>query len=107
MTMVACWNISLRLHSGPDFINEALPGFFLFMFPLRVPCPQAQETQHIHLIDLLHPPAVFHQLVVGGVDVFRQRQGSGAIGVIVCRISSASCVTGIVGKDSSTSVVWV
>ena len=77
------------------------------MFPLRVPCPQAQETQHVHFVDFLHPPAVFHQLVVCGVDVFRQRQGSGAIGVIVCRISSASCVTGIVGKESSTSVVWV
>ena len=81
--------------------------FFLFRFPLCIPCPQTQETQHVHFINFLHTPAVFHQLVVCGVDVFRQRQGSGAIGVIVCRISSASCVTGIVGKESSTSVVWV
>ena len=77
------------------------------MFPLGVPCPQAQETQHIHFVDFRHPPAVLHQFVIGGIDVFRQRQGSGAIGVIVWRISSASCVTGIVGKESSTSVVWV
>ena len=77
------------------------------MFPLGVPCPQAQETQHVHFINFLHPPAIFHQLVVCCVDIFRQRQGSGAIGVIVWRISSASCVTGIVGKESSTSVVCV
>ena len=74
------------------------------MFPLCVPCPQAQEAQHVHFVDFLHPPAILHQFVVGGINVFRQRQGSCSISF---RISSASCVTGIVGKESSTSVVCV
>ena len=57
-------------------MNEALPGFFLFRFSSGIPCPQAQEAQHVHFVDLLHAPAVFHQLIVGGINIFRQRQGS-------------------------------
>ena len=89
-----------RLHPQPDFINEALPGFLLFLLPLCVPCPQAQETQHVHFIDFLHTPAVLHQFVVGGIDVFRQGQASCRIVTsgfsASARICSASCTTGIV-----------
>ena len=35
------------------FVNEALPGLFLFLLPCGIPCPQAQEAQHVHLIDFL------------------------------------------------------
>jgi len=34
---------------------QALPRFFLFRFSLGIPCPQAQETQHIHFIDQSAP----------------------------------------------------
>lgn len=100
-----------RLHPRPDFINEALTGLFLFLLPAGIPCPQAQKAQHVHFVDFLHPPAVLHQFVVGGVDVFRQGQAS--CGIVTsgfsasARICSASCTAGIVGKVSSTSVVWV
>ena len=100
-----------RLHPRPDFINEALPGLFLFLLPCGLPCPQAQEAQHVHFVDFLHPPAILHQFVIGGVDVFRQGQAS--CGIVTsgfsasARICSASCTAGIVGKVSSTSVVWV
>ena len=36
--------LSSRLHPRPDFINESLPWFPLFLFPLGVPSPHAQET---------------------------------------------------------------
>ena len=100
-----------RLHPRPDFINEAVPGLFLFPLPPGVPCPQAQEAQHIHGIQFRHSPPGLQQFVVGGVDVFRQRQAS--CGIVTsgfsasARICSASCTAGIVGKVSSTSVVWV
>ena len=100
-----------RLQPRPDFVNEALPGLFLFLLPCGVPCPQTQEAQHIHLVDFLHPPAVLHQFVVGGIDVFWQSQSSCGIVTsgfsVYAGICSASCTAGIVGKVSSTSVVWV
>lgn len=110
-TIPVCRSTSSRLNPRPDFINEALPGLPLFLLPYGIPCPQAQETQHVHFVDFLHPPAVLHQFVVGGIDVFRQGQAS--CGIVTsgfsasARICSASCTTGIVGKVSSTSVVCV
>ena len=71
-----CRSASSRFHAWPDFIIEALPGLFLFLLPCGVPRPQAQEAQHVHFIDFLHPPAVLHQFVAGGIDVFRQGQAS-------------------------------
>ncbi len=56
--------LSSRLYPRPDFINEALPGLFLFLLPLSIPCPQAQEAQHVHFVDFLHAPAVLHQFIV-------------------------------------------
>ena len=103
--------LKLRFYPRPDFINEALPGFLLFLLLPGVPCPQAQKAQHVHLVNFLHAPAVLHQFVVGGVHIFRQRQAS--CGIVTsgfsasARICSASCTAGIVGKVSSTSVVWV
>ena len=68
-----CRSASSRFHPRPDFVSEALPGLFLFLLPFGIPCPQTQEAQHVHFVDFLHPPAVLHQFVVGGIDVFRQR----------------------------------
>ena len=77
-----------RLHPRPDFINEALPGLFLFLLPCGVPCPQAQEAQHVHFVDFLHAPAVLHQFVVGGIDVFRQGQAS--CGIVTSGFSASA-----------------
>lgn len=86
-------------------------GFF-FSCSLRAShARRRRKPQHVHFIDFLHPPAVLHQFVVGGIDVFRQGQAS--CGIVTsgfsasARICSASCTAGIVGKVSSTSVVWV
>ena len=34
----------LWLYPWPDYINEAVPGLFLVLFPPGIPCPQAEET---------------------------------------------------------------
>ena len=38
-----------------------------------------RHTAKNNLIDFLHTPAVLHQFVVSGIDIFRQRQGSRVI----------------------------
>ena len=55
--MPVCQSASSRLYPRPDFINEALPGLFLFLLPCGVPHPQTQEAQHVHFVDFLHPSA--------------------------------------------------
>jgi len=55
----------------PDFIHEALAGLLLFLLPACIPRPQAQEAQRVHPVNFHHAPAVLHQVVAGGVNVFR------------------------------------
>ena len=64
-SLPVCRSASSRFHARPDFINEALPGLFLFLLPCGIPCPQAQETQHIHFVDFLHAPGC--RRIIGGV----------------------------------------
>ena len=66
-------------------------------FPLCAPRADAQKAQHVHSVNLIEFPSRFHERVVGGIDVVRQRQDSG-----VC----AGSVAAVVGKSDSTSVVW-
>ena len=80
---------SSRFHARPDFVNEALPGLFLFLLPCGVPCPQTQEAQHVHFVDFLHAPAVLHQFVVGGAA---QRHGRAAAGLLVYVMVNAVCL---------------
>jgi len=84
-----------RLKSRPHLINGGAPGFLLFGLSLHVPGADAKEAEHVHLVDLLHPPAALEQGVVGGIDKVRQRQdfsGVSAVGVSV--FSSAAFVPG-------------
>ena len=96
---------------GIPILSNFIDPIIIFLLPPGVPCPQAQKAQHVHLVDFLHAPAVLHQFIVGGIDVFRQGQAS--CGIVTsgfsasARICSASCTAGIVGKVSSTDLVWV
>ena len=59
---------------GLPILSNFMDPIIIFLLPPGVPCPQAQKAQHVHLVYFLHAPAVLHQFVIGGVDVFRQRQ---------------------------------
>jgi|GEM_PF-3717028 len=92
----------IEIHCRPDLINEGILRLKVLLFLLRIPGTHFQESEHVHLINLVHPPTRLEQDVVGFIDVFRQRQG---LGMVCASSSSASCVTGLVGKASNTSVV--
>ena len=89
----------LRARLRPHLVNIDLlwHSMFFVVLPLGVPCSQFQETQHIHPVDLLHPPAVPEQQIVRGIDVLRQRQ-TRAFGY---------SAAGFVGNSASTEVVCV
>ena len=69
----------------------------LIIFTPGIPGAHLQKTQHIHPVNLVHPPSVLQQEVIGGIDVFRQRQSRAFV------FSAA----GFVGNSESTSVAWV
>ena len=94
------WLFQIR----PYLVDIGRFGLLLPGFLLRIPRADAQESHHVHLVDLRHGPAVLQQRIVGRVDVLRQRQ------IAVEGVVSVSFVTvavGFVGKSSSTSVVCV
>ena len=41
----------------PDFIDEALPGIFLWL-PCGIPCPRARDARRVRLADFPHSPSV-------------------------------------------------
>ena len=69
----------------------------LIIFTPGIPRSDLQKPQHIHAVDLMHTPAILQQKVVGGIDVFRQRQA---------RAFGFFSAAGFVGNSDSTSVVW-
>ena len=62
-----------RLKSRPHLVNGVAPGFLLFDLPLHVPGADAQKAEHVHLVDLPHPPPALEQGVIGRIDKVRQR----------------------------------
>ena len=95
----------LRFQPGPDFVDEAGHGLF-FLLPLPgVPGADAEEAEHVHLVDLAHTPSALQQIIVGGIDEVRQRQDSafGTVGSTSGVVSSAA----FVGNSSRISVVCV
>ena len=95
----------LRLTVPATPYRSVLRRGLLFLFFSGVPGADAEKAENVHLIDLAHPPAAFQQIVVGGIDEFRQRQDSavGFTGSTVGVFSSAA----FVGNSSRISVVWV
>ncbi len=81
--------------SGPHFVNIAAHERFGAFRAVSLPCPNPEKAQHIHVVDLVHPPTGAQKIVIGGVDVVRQRQDA-----------VPSCAAGV-GNSLSTSVVWV
>ena len=81
----------------PYLIDVSGLRFCLPAFVPAVPCPYPEESEHIHLVDLLHPPPGVQQGIVGGIDKVMQRQ----VSVPWIGFSSAA----VVGKSDSTSVV--
>ena len=42
----------------PDFIDEALPGVFLFLLPRSFHAREARDVRRVRLADFLHSPSV-------------------------------------------------
>ena len=93
-----------RLKSRPHLIDGAVPGFLLFGLSLHVPGADAQEAEHVHLVNLPHPPAALEQRVIGRIDEVRQRQGFTGVSVVGVSVFSSAA---FVGNSSRISVVWV
>ena len=55
----------LRFQPWPHLIDGGVPGFFLFPFPGGIPCTEPEVSEHVHGIDVLHPPPIFEQGIVG------------------------------------------
>ena len=79
--------------SGPHFVNIAAHERFGAFRAVSLPCPNPKKAQHVHVVDVGHPPARAQQFIVGGVDVVRQRQDA-----------VPSCAAGV-GNSFKTSVV--
>jgi hypothetical protein len=90
--------------AGPHLFDEGPLRLFLFLRAPGVPCPDSEEPDHVHLVDLVKSPTGLHQAIVGGIDVIGQRQGFGVISVF--GVSSVSCAA-FVGNSDNTSVAWV
>ena len=58
-------------HAWPHLINEGRFRLLAAMLTLSIPGAHLKKSQHVHLIDLFHPPARFEQCVIGGIDIFR------------------------------------
>lgn len=100
-------DMSRRLfQAGPHLVDEDPLRLFLFLRALGAPCPDSEEPDHVHPVDLVKPPARFHQAIVGGVDIVGQRQGLGVRVVSVFGVASVSCAA-FVGNSDNTSVVCV
>ena len=94
---------TLWFQSRPHGINRGAPGLLLFLLILRVPGADTEKAEQIHIVNLSHPPPAFQQIVVCGINEFRQRQDSamGVTGSTVGVFSSAA----FVGNSSKISVV--
>ena len=68
----------------------------LIIFTPGIPGADLQKAQHVHPVNLVHPPSVLQQEVIGGIDVLRQRQA---------RAFGFFSAAGFVGNSESTSVV--
>ena len=66
--------ITSRPQPRPHLVDGSALGLFLFGLPAHVPGADAEEAQHVHLVNFGHAPPVFQQGVVGGIDELRQRQ---------------------------------
>ena len=84
--------VLLRRKRRPHFVDTALSGFLLFLLLMCMPRPDAEETEHVHAVDLVHAPAAFKQLIVGGIDEIRQRQVRGVS--LICVVSVCAAVVG-------------
>lgn len=89
----------------PHLIDGGAPGLFLFSFSGCIPCPEPEVTEHVHGIDVLHPPSVLQQCVVGRIHILRQRQGF--VGVFFVSVVPVSVAAGFIGNSDSTCVVAV
>ena len=88
-----------RFQELPHLIDIGVARLLLFFFFSGVPCPDAEETQHVHDVDFAHAPAAFQQAVIGGVNEIRQRQDG-------C-VSASIIPAAFVGNSSKISVVCV
>lgn len=66
-----------------------------FLLAIRFPCPDFQESEHVHAVNVVEVPTSVEERIVGGIDIIVQRQAFAAV--------SAA----FVGKSDSTSVVCV
>ena len=86
-----------RLQIRPHLVDVARLRFFFLLLIAGVPCADFEEARHIHAVNLVHAPAALQKIVVGLVDVLRQRQ------VFVVSVSVA---VGFVGNSDSTCVMF-
>ena len=68
------YKLPSRFQLWPNLVDIRSAGFLLFLFLPGIPAADAQEAEHIHLVNLPHAPATFQKGVVGGIDEIRQRQ---------------------------------
>ena len=86
-----------RLQIRPHLVDVARLRFFFLLLIVGVPCADFEESQHIHAVNLVHAPAALQKVVVGLVDVLRQRQFF---------VVSVSVAVGFVGNSDSTCVMF-
>ena len=63
-----------RFQGLPHLIDIGTARLLFLFFLSGTPCPDAEEPQHIHAVDLAHAPAAFQQAVIGGINEIGQRQ---------------------------------
>ena len=68
------YKLPSRFQLWPNLVDKRSAGFLLFLFLPGLPAADAQEAEHIHLVNLPHAPTAFQKGIVGGIDEVGQRQ---------------------------------
>ena len=69
------YKLPSRFQLWPNLVDIRSAGFLLFLLLTGLPAADAQEAEHIHLVNLPHAPAALEQRAVGGIDKIRQLAG--------------------------------